>query len=126
MSIQATMQTGDGEPMERALIELQQVVLGMFLVWDALGDGYEARAAVEKKILIDWACKHNVSFRTALEALIQTKTNFHDNPWAHFIQCRDFENEGWVDVLLLLPKNNAEVLAQISSLLEKRPFKEQQ
>jgi hypothetical protein len=117
----ATIQTGEGEPLERALIELQQVVLVFFLM-DALGDGYEAREPVEKAILIDWARKHNVSLRTALEELIQTKTKFQDNPWAHYIQCRNFKNEGWVDVLLWVPKNNADVLEQISSLLEKRPF----
>ena len=124
MSIRATMQSGEGEPIERALIQLQQVVLGMFLLWDALGDGYEAREEVEKALLIDWAAKHDVTFGTAVEALIRTKVNFSENHWAHFIQCRDFKAEGWAEILMLLPRGNAEVLEQIGSLLEKRPFKE--
>jgi hypothetical protein len=124
MSIQATKQIGGEEPLEPALVELQEVVLGMFLVWDALGDGYEAREAVEKTILMDWARKHKVSKRTALEALIRTKLNFMENPWAHFVQCRDFKNEGWGSVLMMTPRGNAEVLEQISGLLEKRQFKE--
>jgi hypothetical protein len=124
MSIEKTRQTGDiDEPTPQPIIELQQIVLGMFLIWDALGDDYIHRDKAEPMVISDWARKHKLGTQSALEALIAIKERFRDIPFAHYIHCRDFKNEGWADVLLFNPKDSQDVLDQIKSVLDSRPFK---
>lgn len=124
MSIQKTFQTGDEltEPVPQSLIELQQIVLGFFLVWDALGDDYLRRETVERTVLANWAAKHRIRHRQSIELLVQAKLRFQHEPWAHFIQCRDFNREGWSNALLFNPKDNQDVLDQVKVILDARPF----
>ena len=124
MSIQKTIQQGGDEPYTQALLELQQIALGMFLLWDALGDDYHNRERVEKKVLSDWAIRNKISFQTAVEALIAVKQRFRDEPWVHYLHCRDFKGEGWANMLAFSPHGNQDVLEQITPILKSRPFKD--
>jgi hypothetical protein len=125
MSIQKTRQTGDiDEPTPPSIIELQQIALGMFLIWDALGNEYTNQKTVELAAIDSWAAKHKVSRRQAIEALIAVKERFMDQPFAHYIHCRDFKNEGWADMLAFNPKGNQDVLDQGKQVLDSRPFNE--
>jgi hypothetical protein len=124
MSIQKTMQIGGDEPYPEAVLELQQLALGMFLIWDVLGDDYRSHELVEQATLADWARKHKVDRKTAIEALVAVKERYMDEPWAHYVHCRDFKDEGWANVICFTPKGNADVLEQIKTIAESRPFKE--
>jgi hypothetical protein len=125
MAIQKTRQTGDiDEPLSQAILELQQIALGMFLIWDALGDDYHDQEIVEKTVLANWARRNKIGRKTALEALIVTKERFRDQPWAHYIHCRDFKAEGWANMLQFNPKGNQDALDQLIPIMESRPFKE--
>jgi hypothetical protein len=125
MSIQKTMQIGGDEPYPAAILELQQLALGMFLIWDVLGDDYRSHELVEQAALADWARKHGIGRKTAIEALVLVKERYMDEQWAHYIHCRDFKGEGWFNTLCFTPKGNADVLEQIKTIAESRPFKEE-
>jgi hypothetical protein len=124
MSVQNTMQIGGDEPYPQAILELQQIAIGMLLVWDALGEDYHHRETAEGSALFDWARKHKVSPKTAFEALVIVKQRLRDAPWAHYLHCRDFKGEGWVNVILFSPEGNTDALTQIRSVLDRRPFKD--
>lgn len=59
MSFEATAQSGD-IPFTEAEMELQQIALGMLLIWDTLEADYLTRNLAEGSILSDWMRKHNV------------------------------------------------------------------
>jgi hypothetical protein len=124
LSIQKTKQIGGDEPLPPAVLELQQLVLGMFLIWDVLVQYYESKEWVERKVLADWARKHKVPHQTAVEALVMVKNRYAQEPWAHYIHCRDFKEEGWANVLVFTPNGNRDVLEQMRPIMESRPFKE--
>jgi hypothetical protein len=123
MSIQKTMQLGGGEPVPQAILELQQLALGMFLIWDALGDGYTNHALVEQAALADWARKYRINRKHAIEALMAVKQRYMEEPWAHYIHCRDFQAEGWANAVIFAPASNADMFEQIKTIAERRPFK---
>lgn len=118
------MQIGGDEPLPQALIELQQLALGMFLIWDVLEKHYSNQELTESAALADWSRKHKVSRTNAVQALLMVKERYMSEPWAHYIHCRDFKKEGWFNALLMTPDGNAHVLKQIKSILEGRPFPE--
>jgi hypothetical protein len=125
VSIHKTVQTGGDEPLPQALLELQQLALGMFLIYDVLGEHYENQELVERAALSDWAAKHKIRpFRDAIKALVKVKNRYMEEPWAHYIHCRDFKDEGWANVLSFTPHGNQDVLEQINSILKARPFKD--
>jgi hypothetical protein len=124
MSIQKTMQIGGDEPYPQAVMELQQLALGLFLIWDVLGDNYTSHELVELAALADWARKHKVGRKTAIEALVAVKERYRDEPWAHYVHCRDFKDEGWANVICFTPNGNVDVLRQIRSVMDSQPFKE--
>jgi hypothetical protein len=124
MSIQKTRQTGGEEPLPPSILELQQLALGMFLIWDVLGDDYRSHELVEQAALADWARKHKVGRKTAIKALVLVKERYMDESWAHYIHCRDFKKEGWANALIFTPKNDADILEQIRQVIAGRPFKE--
>jgi hypothetical protein len=117
------MQLGEEEPYPQWLLELQQIALGMFLVWDTLGDDYTMKALVEEAMLSDWARKHRIEREAAIKCLIMVKERFMEEPWAHYIHCRDFKTEGWYNQLIFQPNGNADVLDGIKNIAAGRPFK---
>ena len=126
MSIEKARQVGGDEPLPQAVLELQQLVLGMFLIWDVLEKDYNTQELVERAVLADWSRRNKVGKARAFEALVLQKDQLMDKPWAHYMHCRDFKEEGWVNVLISLPIDNADVLAEIKSVLEARPFKDKE
>jgi hypothetical protein len=124
MSIHKTMQLGGEGPIPDAIIELQQLVLGMFLIWAALGDDYTNHELVEQAALADWARKYRISRKNAIEALVLVKERYMTEQWAHYLHCRDFKTEGWANVICFTPNGNADMLEQIKTIAEGRPFKE--
>jgi hypothetical protein len=124
MSVQKAMQIGGDEPFPQALIELQQLALGTFLIWDVLEKDYSHQELVETAALADWARKYQVSRTDAVQMLVMVKEKYMSESWAHYIHCRDFKKEGWFNALLMTPEGNADVLKQIKGILEARPFPE--
>jgi len=124
MSIQKTIQQGGDEPYTQAILELQQLIIGMFLVWDALGEDFNGKEKVERAVLLDWRLKYSLSEQIALEAWLSIKNRFIDEPWAHYVHCRDFKGEGWANMLAFSPHGNQDVLEQITPILKSRPFKD--
>ena len=122
MTVQSTWQTGAEEPMPEVLIELQQMVIAFLLLHDAIGEEYVKRNLVEQAALSDWARKHHIGREHALEGLATVKNHLATIPWAHFIHCRDMENEGWINTINLNPDGNEDVLKHINSALTLRPF----
>jgi len=126
MSIHKIMQKGGDAPLPQQIIALQQIVLGMFLVWDALGDEYNHKQLAEEAMLADWARQNGVNRKDAIQCLLLAKERFLESPWAHYIHCRNFNAEGWTQTLLFAPDGNADILAQIRLVMEARPFPEPQ
>jgi hypothetical protein len=125
MSYQSTVQqTEAGDPMPESLIELQQLAIAMLLTWDVLGDDYRTQFLVEQAALSDWATKHKISRADANELLVLAKERLTDNPFIHYVGCRDFKNEGWVSVFLMKPNGNKDVMGHIEATLKHRPFPE--
>lgn len=122
MSIQKTMQKGGEEPLPQSILELQQLALGMFLIWDTLGNDYHSKETVERSLLSDWTWKHKIDKSTAIKLLVMAKERFGTEPWAHYMHCRNFNTEGWANMLLYAPNDNADVLEQIRQIMDSRPF----
>ncbi len=125
MSIIKMMETGGSEegPFPMELVELQQIVIGFFLIWDVLGDDIR-RDALEQLALNAFCRRHKMPWQRAVEMLVMTKERFRDQPFAHLVLARDFKNEGWADVLMWNPDGNRDVIDTFTKMLASRPFKE--
>jgi hypothetical protein len=129
MSIEKTRQTGDiDEPSPPEIVELQQIALAFFMIWDVLDKYYSTsvQRSVELTALLCWASKYNFSRIQAIDLLILVKERFLQQPWACYLHCRDMQNEGYADMLAFNPKGNQDVIDQIKTVLDSRPFKEPQ
>lgn len=125
MSFESMVQTGD-TPMPECLIELQQLVIGFLLIYDALGNDYSTQGVVESSALCDWAAKYDITRDDAFELLDKAKDRLIKNPWVQYMASRDFEGEGWVTVFLMRPNGNKDILGQIAATLKLRPFPEKE
>lgn len=123
MSIETVKtETADGEPIPTALIELQQIAVGLFLVWDTLEGAFFYQEIAEMAILMDWARKHKIGRAQAMELLEMTKDRLLKNPWFNYVHCRNYEKEGWGEVFMTRPRNNQDALKQIEDVMKNRPF----
>lgn len=122
MSLQKIIQTGEGDRMPQPLIEMQQISVGLLLIWDALGSEHHGtRNLIETLVITDWANKHGSSATEAFNLLQEFKNRLVDNPWIQFSASRDFD-EGWHSLFFMNPRGNDDIMEHVEAMLKYRPF----
>jgi hypothetical protein len=126
MSIETLVQEGGGERIEMEAAELQLLVFGLFMLWDALGKAYTSEREVEMTVVKDFARKHGYEVKGVWEEVMHLKRTVAAGDWALYLQGVPGEKHSFASTTLFEPLNKEVVLGAVRKVLENRPFPEAQ